>query len=432
MGEEKKISTRQFAFLVIMFCLGSSILLIPASIAAHSKQDAWMSAIIGVILGCGVILLLNMYDKRMGHLPFVAACQLLLGRWVGTVVVAGFVFHAFLVSVFMLRYLGDFMTTQILPPTPIQAIHIFFIALIVLAVAYGLETFSRSAEIFFPWLLLFMTLIVASVISMINIDNIRPILNNGIGPIVGGSLVLVGIPYMELVLFLIIMPDVNDAKRRRRTFLMAGFIGGMLILLITFLTVSVLGPYLTVRNLYPSFALSKKINIGEFLKRVEALLAITWFLSIFYKMVVAFYTTALGLSQLLKLKRYHTLLLPIAMLTAIYAIVVYPNIVYGGRFASTAWLPYASIFGLFLPALLLIVARVRGIGAGLDPGSDSGTDIGTDSDADSETNSETDASSSANSIVNDAPSEDSGANTNKNPSMNTNVHTIIKTNPSVE
>jgi len=405
MGEEKKISTRQFAFLVIMFCLGSSILLIPAAIAAHSKQDAWVSAIIGVFLGCCVIFLLNMYDKRMGHLPFVTACQLLLGRWVGGVVVAAFVFHAFLISVFMLRYLGDFMTTQILPATPIQAIHIFFIALIVLAVAYGLQTFSHSAEIFFPWLLLFMAIIVASVISMISMENIRPILNNGMGSIVGGSLVLVGIPYMELVLFLIVMPDVNDAKRRRKTFLMAGLVGGLLILLITFLTVSVLGPYLTVRNLYPSFALSKKINIGEFLKRIEALLTITWFLSIFYKMVVAFYATVLGLSQLLKLKRYHSLLLPIAMLTAIYAIVVYPDIVYGGRFASTAWLPYASIFGLFLPALLVIVARIRGIG----PGSDS----------------DREANSTANSIVNDAQIEESEANTNVNTNPNVNPSTKV-------
>ncbi|MEF3303268.1 GerAB/ArcD/ProY family transporter [Paenibacillus sp. GYB003] len=365
--EQGKIATRQFTILVCMFIVGSSILLVPAALATHAKQDAWISACLGVAIGLLIVAMLCAAGSRFRALTLVEACKALLGSRFGSAVALLVIVHSFLLSVFMLRYIGDFMATQIMPETPVQAIHILFIALVVLACKYGLETFARSAEIFLPWIVLFLVALALFVAPQIKADNLMPVLENGFAPVVKGTLPLIGIPYLELVLFLMIYPYVDNAAGRGRAFLLGGAIGGAVIILITFLTVSVLGPYLTVRNIYPSFALTKKINVGQFLQRVEALLAITWFLTIFFKTTVTFYATALGLAQLLKLKRYQSVLVPLAFLAAIFAVIVYPNIVYGIRFSGAIWTPYAAVFGLALPLLLLAASAIRKL-AGRDPG----------------------------------------------------------------
>lgn len=359
MPEHGKIASRQFMILVIMFIVGSSILLIPAALATHAEQDAWASAILGVIVGLGIIFILDRTGRRLPPGSLVDSLRALFGKWIGTAIAASVVFYAFFLGVFMLRYIGDFMATQIMPATPVEAIHILFIVLVIIAAKYGLETFARSAEIFMPWVILFLVVLTLFVLPQMKADNLMPVMQNGFSPIAKGSLPLIGIPYLELVLFLMMYPYVEDTAKRGRAFLLGGLVGGIMIIIVTVLTLSVLGPYLTVRNIYPSFALTKKINIAQFLQRIEALLAITWFLTIFFKTTITFYVASLGFAQIFKLKRYQSILFPLGFFTTIYALVVYPNIVYGIRFAGTIWTPYASVFGLLLPLLLLVMTFIR-------------------------------------------------------------------------
>ena len=49
------------------------------------------------------------------------------------------------------------------------------------------------------------------------------------------------------------------------------------------------------------------------------------------------------------------------MITIALSQIVHPNIVHSEIFIKEIWLPYASIFAVFLPLLLLIVAKIRKI-----------------------------------------------------------------------
>ena len=48
MLKDVKISVRQFAVLVMIFTIGTTILVIPSGLAADAKQDAWLAAMLGV------------------------------------------------------------------------------------------------------------------------------------------------------------------------------------------------------------------------------------------------------------------------------------------------------------------------------------------------------------------------------------------------
>lgn len=357
--QQGTITIRQFTILIVMFIIGSSILLIPSALAIEAKQDAWISSIIGMAAGLAIIVLLNAFGARMPGPTFVQSCKQLLGTWAGTAVALLFVLHAFLLSTIMLRYIGDFMTTQIMPETPIEAIHLVFIVIVIMASVFGLETIARSAEVFFPWVLMFIIILAAMVSSRIDLTLMCPILENGIAPVIKGSFPLIGIPYLELVLLLMIYPSVMHPEKRARAFLIGGTLGGAMIVLITLLTIAVLGPYLTQRNMYASFALTKKISIGQLMQRVEALLAVTWFLTIFFKTTITYYVAAKGAAELLGLKRHRSILTPLGAIMVVYAPIVYPNIAFGIQFAGKVWTPYAAVFGIVLPLVLIAAAAWR-------------------------------------------------------------------------
>ncbi|MED3940659.1 GerAB/ArcD/ProY family transporter [Priestia megaterium] len=54
MHSQMKLSAAQFRILVIFNSLGDTILVVPGSLTADSKQEAWIPAILGV--GVGVLL----------------------------------------------------------------------------------------------------------------------------------------------------------------------------------------------------------------------------------------------------------------------------------------------------------------------------------------------------------------------------------------
>lgn len=359
MIERGKINPRQFAILTLLFSLGSSILIVPSALTSAAKQDGWIAAIAGVIGGMAVLILYCVLGSRYPGHTLMEYVETILGRWLGKIAGALFLGYFFLTSALVLRNVGDFITTIVMPETPIQVIHALFLLAIVAGVGMGLEVIARASEIFLPWIVLLLVLLIVFLIPQIQLDRIQPIFETGVKGILHGSLSMLSIPYMELVVFLMVYPNVSKPKKIRAAFLKGGLLGGMVIVVVTMLCVFVLGWDFTARHTFPSYTLAKKIQVGEFLQRIEVLVAIIWFLTIFFKLALCFYASMLGAAQLFRLRSYRSLLVPSAVILGVLSIVVYPNIVYFRLFSAEIWPFYALTFGLLLPLLLLAVSALK-------------------------------------------------------------------------
>jgi spore germination protein KB len=181
----------------------------------------------------------------------------------------------------------------------------------------------------------------------------------GIKPIFRGVLHFLGLPFLELVVFLMIFPYVMKNQKAGKNFLQGTLYGGMILIIINLMAISVLGADITSRQIFPTYILAKGINVGHFFQRVEAIIAGIWFLTIYIKITICFYSTALGLSQVLKLKDYRFLTLPLGMILLVLSLVASPNIIYFQTFLLKIWTPYSLTFGLFLPLLLLSVSMIK-------------------------------------------------------------------------
>jgi spore germination protein KB len=72
--------------------------------------------------------------------------------------------------------LGNFLTTQMMPETPMQAVNILFALIVFMGVRLGLETVARSAELLLPLFILLYTAFVVLIVSNIKLENAQPML----------------------------------------------------------------------------------------------------------------------------------------------------------------------------------------------------------------------------------------------------------------
>lgn len=356
MIEKGKIGVHQFTVLTALFTVGSSILIVPSGMALEAKQDAWIAAALGLVSGLLLVLLYSGISSRYPNLTLMQCCQALLGKWLGGTVSFLYFCFFFLLSALVLRNIGDFITTQVLPHTPIQLIHMLFLAVMIMGLRNGLETIARTAEIMFPWVILFFALMAVLLPPQFDIGNLKPVFGYGIKPIVRAAVPVVGTPYMESVAFLMVVPFVSNAAKSRKAFLVGVTIGGVMLIVISLLSILVLGPEVTSRHLYPSYSLAKKISIGAFLERIEVFMAGIWFITIYFKLAVCFYASTMTFAELFRMKESRQLYLPFGMIMIVLSIVAYPDASYFMNFASKVYYVYALPYGVAFPLLLLIVA----------------------------------------------------------------------------
>ncbi|WP_028559437.1 GerAB/ArcD/ProY family transporter [Paenibacillus pinihumi] len=357
--EKGKISLYQFKVLVVLFSLGSSILIVPSALASVSRQDGWISSLFGVACGLLLVWLYASLAQRFPDKTLIEFSILILGKGLGHVV--AFLYFSFflLIASLVLCTIGDFISSMTLPETPIEAIHIVFMLIIVMGIKLGLEVVGRASEIFIPWVLVMLGFMLVAVLPLIDMSRTAPFLENSIRQIAGGSITILGIPYLELVIFLMILPAVSNRSKATKGFLNAALFSGLILTAITLLCILVLGHDFTARHSFPSYTLAKQIHIGDFFQRVEIVMAVIWFVTIFFKLMISFYAAILGFGQLFRLKSHRSLVTPFAMIVFVISLLVFPNVIYFKDFSAHTWPPFASTFGLLLPVLLAVVAAIR-------------------------------------------------------------------------
>ncbi|ARJ37699.1 spore gernimation protein [Sporosarcina ureae] len=360
MMQNVKINPYQFLVLVIFFTIGTGILIVPSVLATEAKQDAWIAAIIGMGIGLLVIWLFTTIALWFPHLTYIQINEKIFGKWIGKAVSVLFVSMAALYTASLLYYSSTFITTNMMPNTPPLALNILMMGIVVMGVRLGLETIARSAEIFIVVFFILFLILVVFISPEIKFENLQPIFETGTKTLVQSSIYFVTSSSLNAIVLLMIFPSlINKMKQAKKSFLIGNLIGGIFIFIFTFLSISVVGADDTARQIYPGYELAKRINVGDFLQRIEELMGFLWFIALYFKTILYFYASVLGIAQILNLQDYRPLTLPLGMIAVILSLVIYPNVVYQKEIEQSTEIFISIFIGLFLPLLLVIVYAFR-------------------------------------------------------------------------
>lgn len=360
---EEAISARQFAALALFVTLGDSLVILPGTMVSLAKQDAWLSMVVGLAAGLPVMLLfLAVYARGAATSP-VAKLKQICGPWFGGLFILPYIAFALFLSAGSMRILGDFMITQIMPETPGTAVVALLLAVAVAAIRGGVEAFARAGEVLLLCFLFVFFFFILTLVPQADLHRLLPVWENGPGPVAHGGLLSLSFCFIEIMPLMMLMPHVkaNSRKEMRRALLFGAIAGGCALLIVTLLCITVLGPGHAERHMYPTYTLAKKISVGSFLERMEAMIAFMWIISTFVKLGVNLFAIHLGLAQWIGSRSYRTLAVPVAVVTLALGANFTDNMAYFHHIVTLAW-PIYDLTMLFVPLLLLGLLVVRKAG----------------------------------------------------------------------
>lgn len=308
--ERGKISKRQLFILILLFEMGSAIVV---NLGMQAKQDAWLAILLGT--GAGICMFLvydylyHQYDER----PLIQYVRIIFGRYIGSVLALLYIFYFLYLAARVLRDFGDLLLSSTLEATPMLVINSMLMFVIGCAVYYGLEVIGRTGEIILPFmtLLALITGISISFSQIFHLENLLPVLEKGWKPVIKAAFPLtITFPFGETIVFSMILPYVSEKAHSRKTGVQAILLSGLILTVTIVTNIAVLGVSQASIEQFPLLTTVGKINVGNFIQRVDAIALSALILGGFFKISIFFYAGVSGMKELFSIqKKKHILFL---------------------------------------------------------------------------------------------------------------------------
>lgn len=194
------------------------------------------------------------------------------------------------ISIILLFSISNFIIKEYLPNTNIIYASVIYAILIYIINTKGIEVISRTS-IFLPIIsIIFIIITFIGLIPKYDINNFFPILNNiNNNPII--TSLLYSFISISLVFSILIIPKNNiiDKHNYNKTIIISYTISSIINLILTIITIAVLGKYLINAYPYPEYIVLRKIKLFTFIDRLENIISIQWILSIFITLSLNIY-----------------------------------------------------------------------------------------------------------------------------------------------
>lgn len=355
--DKGKISRTQFMFSVACFIQSSSLL--TSFFTSITKQDSWIAVILGSIVSIPTLLIYSHIMKTFPNKNLIEINNIVFGPVIGKIFSIIYIWFFITLSAVNTKDLGEFVQKTILENTPSIIIVGSLLLLCSWAIRNGIEIVTRYS-------LLFTFVAIAIVISTIfltldqmEMDNFLPILQEPKMNYIQATHIISTIPFGEIIVFLMFHQNLDIEPKKRRRYLLYGFlIGGLTLLMVVLRDIAVLSRTIEL-FLLPSYETLRLISVYSTLSRVEALFAISLIILMFFKISILYYISVMGIAYLFKMKSYKSLVLSIGVIIIIYSYTVYPSIIAhmksGSETAPFGWFVIETI----LPLVTIIIAKIR-------------------------------------------------------------------------
>ncbi|ANS74465.1 spore gernimation protein [Paenibacillus yonginensis] len=357
MINQNQIFPRQLFVLTFGLVVGTSILVTPSGLAHTAREDAWIASLVSLSINVLTVLLyigiLRLYPGR----TLFQIHEDVLGKILGKLVNLLYLFYFLILTGTLLGNLGFFLSSEMMPETPIEAIQIIFLVAAIVCARKGIIILARVSELMFPWIVLLFLILASSLIPQIHWNHIKPVLEDGWMPVFKAG--FHSSMFEETVVLMTFISMVNGKRNQERTFVLGTAGGGLVLSIIVLLSVLVLGIEQTENSTFPAFALAKTINVGNFFQRVEGILITIWILTFFIKISLLFLSMLDGLKAMFGLKERKLFIYPLAILFIVVAWNTYTNTVYVGNIIQKVWAGYAMLHLLAIPLIVCLVGLVR-------------------------------------------------------------------------
>lgn len=356
--EKGVISNSQLTILIVSFLQGM-ILTIDFTYVI-TRQGTWLAVLAGFVAAILLALLYTAITQKFPGWNLIQINDCVFGPYLGKVVSLSYIWFFFEVGIHYSYFFNSFWITYIMPETPRAAFLIMFLIVCAMAVSKGIEVIARCSFLFSAVVVIATVIITVLLIPEMKPSNLFPVIEFTAKQFIQAVHIILAIPFCEMVVFLMIFPYTAENSKVRKPVLLGVCLSALQLLIVVLRDILVMGPRI-LNTAAVSFAVSRIIDIADVLTRLDILVAIVLLITAFVKISVFYYATVLGLAQLLKLRSYLPLVVPIGILATAIAINLYSSDMEQIYAALYIWPFNTAVHEFIMPAVTLLVAVVRKI-----------------------------------------------------------------------
>jgi spore germination protein KB len=353
--QKEQITDKEAICILIIFVIGNSLII---GVGAEAKNDAWIAAIVGIIM---VIPMLFVFSRILSLFPGKDLFDILnitLGKVIGKIVSFFYILYAFHVGALVFRTFGEFMRIVALPETP-MFVCIFCMGLTcIIAVKIGIEVLGRTCAYFIPLLFLILAVVQVLELSQLNMENIKPILGNGLMPVLKGGFGAFAFPFSQTVLFLGALSSLKTKKSPFKVYSLGILISGIIVVVITIRNVTILGN-MCGSFYFPSYEAVSLVSVGDFIQRIEVSVSIIFVFGVFVKCSICLLVACKGIGKVFNLKDYRSIVIHTGLLMVYFSYTMYDNSMIMVYWAFKVYPYYSFPFQVILPIIIWILAEIK-------------------------------------------------------------------------
>ena len=322
--EKENLSLTQLLALEFIFLLGSAIIM---GVGTELRQNSWIAIAIATVLGTGIMYLFYTLNELLPNHNLFEIMEYGFTRPVAIFISVFYIIYFLYISSRLNRDFVELIATAILPLTPIEVISLTVMLVIIYIVYLGIEVLARVSEIFFPYLLGFIFLLIVFLFASgrIKLQNAQPMLGDGFMPVIKGIFPgLITFPFGELIVFTVILSSVTHLKKAKKVVLLGVVMAGFSLTFATAIMLMSLGADTMEFSIFPLLSAARKISIANFIERTDALVVFIMLLGILVKSSLFFYAGLKGLEYIFRIP-YRDFTFPIGMTVACFTVWVSAN-----------------------------------------------------------------------------------------------------------
>ncbi len=352
------ISDKQGICLILLFISGETL---ARQTASRAGQDLWLAIIIAIVFAIPMVLMYARLLSLFSGKDLFDIFELLFGKYFGKTMSGLFFFYALYTGSWVLRNVSEASITTTVPETPKVIFMLFYIFLSIWVVKEGIEVLGRWASLFVILNSPLPSILILLLIPEMDINNIRPVLFNGIKPVMEGALQAFTFPFAETMVFTMILCSLKTRKSPYGIYVKGLLLGGMLILGVSLAEVLVLGPDIYTSTYFPNQNVATKVDLGDFLQRMEVVVMVAIVTSAFLKISIYLLAATRGIAKIFNLKDYRFIVTPVGALMVTLAIFgpAEDNIMEVFRVMDEVWIYSALPLQIFIPASVFIFAEIK-------------------------------------------------------------------------
>ncbi|MDF2686928.1 MAG: spore gernimation protein [Clostridia bacterium] len=353
--QKEVINDKEAICLFTAFIFGSSLIL---GVGGSAKNDAWLAVITGIIMSVPILLV---YIRLLSLYPGKDLFDILIltfGKIIGRIVAVFYILYSFSLGGLVFRNYGEFINTVALPETPLFVTILSLGLLSIIAVRLGIEVMGRTAALFLPIILLILAVVQLLVLPEVHFNYLKPVLAEGIGPVLMGGFKVFSFPFAETVLLIGVFSSLKTKKSPFKVFYWGILISVITIMILTVRNTGVLGN-MADKLYFPAYEAVSRINIGDFLQRMEVTVSFVFFISVFVKSSVCLLVTSKGIAKMFNLKDYRSIVIQTGFLMIYFSYTFYDNIMEMKYWADKVYPYYVFPVQVILPIIIWITAEIK-------------------------------------------------------------------------